>query len=68
VVLVVMAVLMPEALAYFAGLAGLAAMLAGWHIKFTIVTRAAYNQGYAIVHAPERGAGGGGPGTKPGWN
>lgn len=40
---------------------------AGWLIKFIIVTRAGYYQGYAMVHTPARGAGTPGPGTKPGW-
>ncbi len=48
--------------------AGLLTILAGWLTKFTIVTRAAYNQGFAIERSPERGSGGGGPGAKPGWS
>ena len=40
---------------------------AGWLIKFIIVTRAGFFQGYAMVHTPARGAGTPGPGTKPGW-
>lgn len=47
--------------------AGLAALLGGWFIKFTVVARAAYNQGFALAHTPARTPGHGGPGTKPGW-
>jgi phenylacetyl-CoA:acceptor oxidoreductase 26-kDa subunit len=42
-------------------------LAAGWLIKFIIVTKAGYYQGYAMVHTPARGAGEPGPGTKPGW-
>lgn len=33
-----------------------AAILAGWHAKHTIVTRAALNQGFALPNLPTRGA------------
>jgi len=36
-------------------LAGAAALAAGWHFKFTLVTRAAYNQGFALPRLPVRG-------------
>ncbi|MCP3970825.1 MAG: 4Fe-4S dicluster domain-containing protein [Rhodobacteraceae bacterium] len=49
------------------GLAGLVAMLAGWHFKLALITRAALNQGYAINRMPARGAGQSSPGVKPGW-
>lgn len=48
-------------------LAGAGALLGGWFIKIVIVTRAAYNQGYAVEHTPARGGGKAGPGIKPGW-
>ncbi len=49
--------------------AGLFALAGGWMLKFTIVTRAAYTQGYALSRSPARLVGsGGGPGTKPGWS
>ena len=47
--------------------AGLIAMLFGWHFKYTLITRAAYNQGYAINRMPVRGAGDSLPGIKPAW-
>ncbi len=49
------------------GLAGLGALLSGWIFKFTLITKAAYNQGYAINKMPARGAGKSTPGIQPGW-
>ena len=37
-------------------LAGLVALAAGWQFKFVLVTRAAFNQGFALPHLPVRGA------------
>lgn len=37
-------------------LAGLAALAAGWWLKYALVTRASFNQGYALPHLPVRGA------------
>jgi phenylacetyl-CoA:acceptor oxidoreductase subunit 1 len=48
-------------------LGGLTAFAAGWALKFVIIRRAAYNQGFALTHTPVRGAGIAGPGVKPGW-
>ena len=39
-----------------AAMAGLVAAAAGAHLKFTLVTRAGFNQGFAIAHLPVRGA------------
>src|ERR1700676_2416194 len=39
-----------------AAIAGLAAAAAGAYTKYTIVTRAGFNQGFALVHLPLRGA------------
>lgn len=36
-------------------LAGLAALAAGWRLKFALVTRAAYNQGFSLPQLPVRG-------------
>jgi len=47
--------------------AGLMAMLTGWGFKFTLITKAAFNQGYAINHMPARGGGESTRGIKPGW-
>jgi phenylacetyl-CoA:acceptor oxidoreductase subunit 2 len=38
-----------------AALAGLAAAIAGAYAKYTLVGRAAFNQGFAIAHLPVRG-------------
>lgn len=46
---------------------GLCAFAAGWALKFIIVTRAGYNQGFAIDHTPVRGSGIAGAMVKPGW-
>jgi phenylacetyl-CoA:acceptor oxidoreductase subunit 2 len=47
--------------------AGASIVLSGWALKFVIVTEAAYSQGFALDHAPARGAGSPGPGARPGW-
>jgi phenylacetyl-CoA:acceptor oxidoreductase subunit 2 len=39
-----------------AAIAGLAAAAAGAYTKYTIVTRAGFNQGFALAHLPVRGA------------
>lgn len=49
-------------------LAGLSAVAAGWALKFILVTRAAFNQGFALARTPVRGAGAPGPAVKPGWS
>lgn len=36
--------------------AGLAALGAGWYLKFVLVTRAAFNQGFALPRLPVRGS------------
>ena len=50
--LVLGAYFLPQA----AALAGIAAILAGWWFKFALVTRAAFNQGFALPRLPVRGA------------
>jgi len=57
-----------EAAPIIDALAGACALIAGWVMKYQLITKASYNQGYAINHTPERGSGGGGPGGKPGWS
>ena len=47
--------------------AGLLIAFGGWWMKGVLITRAAYNQGFAINRSPQRG-GKPGPGAKPGWN
>ena len=48
-------------------LAAVMALVGGWALKWTIIRRAAFNQGFALVLAPERGVGGAGPPARPGW-
>ena len=48
-------------------LAGLCAVATGWALKFILITRAAYNQGFALPHTPVRGTGRPGRAVKPGW-
>ena len=52
----------------FFAVGGLSAFAAGWALKFILVTRAGYNQGFALQHTPVRGAGIPGPAIKPGWS
>ena len=37
-------------------LAGLAAVATGWWLKFALITRASFNQGFSLPHLPVRGA------------
>jgi phenylacetyl-CoA:acceptor oxidoreductase subunit 2 len=37
-------------------LAGVGALATGWQFKFVLITRAAYNQGFALPHLPVRGS------------
>jgi len=66
-ILLIGAVFMPDAAAILGAAAGLAALFAGWYLKFTIINRAAYNQGFAIDRTPARTPGYSGPGARPGW-
>lgn len=66
-ILIVAGIFYGDVLSVFAVLAGLIALVAGWWLKFTIVARAAYNQGYALPVLPVRGKGEVKPGIKPGW-
>ena len=49
-------------------LGGLCVTLAGSALKLMLVTRAGFNQGFALAHTPVRGAGSAGPAVKPGWS
>jgi phenylacetyl-CoA:acceptor oxidoreductase subunit 1 len=67
VALIALGLLLPAAGAALFALAGLAVFAAGWALKFILITRAAYNQGFALPHTPIRGSGVPGPAVKPGW-
>lgn len=66
-ILAAIALLFDEHAAAFGIVAGTLATFSGWYMKAIIITRASYNQGFAINHTPARGGGKPGPGTKPGW-
>jgi phenylacetyl-CoA:acceptor oxidoreductase subunit 1 len=48
-------------------IAGLCITAAGAVLKYILVTRAGFNQGFALTHTPVRGSGHAGPAIKPGW-
>jgi Fe-S-cluster-containing dehydrogenase component/DMSO reductase anchor subunit len=48
--------------------AGLLIFAAGAALKFVLITRAGYNQGFALAHTPARASGVAGPAVKPGWS
>jgi phenylacetyl-CoA:acceptor oxidoreductase subunit 2 len=48
-------------------LGGLLAAAAGWLLKFSLVARAGYNQGFALSHIPARGSGAVARAIQPGW-
>lgn len=54
--LVLLAWLAPEVARIAMLLAGLAVIATGWQFKFVLITRAAYNQGFALPHLPVRGS------------
>jgi phenylacetyl-CoA:acceptor oxidoreductase 26-kDa subunit len=48
--------------------AGFLTVAAGWVLKYTMIRRAAYTQGFALQHLPVRGRRMVDLGTKPGWS
>lgn len=48
-------------------IAGTLAVAGGWLLKYTLVRKAAFTQGLALMHLPRRGDGSPGPQAKPGW-
>ena len=53
--------------AFAAALGGVLACVSGWYLKYMLVCRLAYTQGFAIERTPARGAAPAGPGARPGW-
>ncbi|MDK9720207.1 MAG: phenylacetyl CoA [Rhodospirillales bacterium] len=49
------------------GLAGFLVAASGWWMKLILITKAAYNQGFALPRVPVRGQGRPGESVKPGW-
>jgi Fe-S-cluster-containing dehydrogenase component/DMSO reductase anchor subunit len=66
--LIIAGFLFAAAAPYLFALAGAASVVAGGAVKFILVTRAGFNQGFALAHTPVRGAGIPGPAVKPGWS
>ncbi|MCW9045408.1 MAG: phenylacetyl-CoA:acceptor oxidoreductase, partial [Alphaproteobacteria bacterium] len=67
VLLLLVSQLVPESAVIAALVSGILAFATGWYLKFVIINKAAFNQGFAIPFSPARGGGKPGPGTKPGW-
>jgi phenylacetyl-CoA:acceptor oxidoreductase subunit 2 len=67
-VLIVVGYLVPSVQLPLLALAGASVATAGWVLKFILVARAAYNQGFALTHTPVRGVGVPGGAVKPGWS
>jgi len=66
--LMVIGWMLPAAATVLFAFAGLAIAAAGLCLKFVLVTRAGFNQGFALAHTPVRGSGRAGPAVKPGWS
>jgi len=49
-------------------IAGACIAVSGVVLKFILVTRAGFNQGFALTRTPVRGTGIAGPAVKPGWS
>lgn len=56
------------AIFWLGGISALAVLSSGWLFKVVLITRAAFNQGFALPRSAVRGTGSGGPATKPGWS
>ena len=67
VALIAIGLLAANVAAVLFALAGLVSCAAGGALKFILVTRAGFNQGFALSHTPVRGSGKSGPAIKPGW-
>ena len=67
-VLITAGYVVPQAAVAFDTVAGLCAAGAGAAFKFILVTRAGFNQGFALARTPVRGFGTAGAGVKPGWS
>jgi len=66
--LIVIGWLLPAAATALFAFAGLAIAATGLRLKFVLVVRAGFNQGFALAHTPVRGSGRAGPAVKPGWS
>jgi phenylacetyl-CoA:acceptor oxidoreductase subunit 1 len=68
VALILIAFAAKAAAAPLFAVAGLSMAAAGSVLKFILVTRASFNQGFALKHTPVRGSGHAGGAVKPGWS
>jgi Fe-S-cluster-containing dehydrogenase component/DMSO reductase anchor subunit len=66
--LIVAGVAMATTPAVLFTLAGICITATGAALKLILVTRAGFNQGFALTHMPVRGSGIAGPAVKPGWS
>jgi len=46
---------------------GVTMLVAGWVLKYMLITGAAHTQGFALERIPARGGGSSRPGIRPGW-
>jgi phenylacetyl-CoA:acceptor oxidoreductase subunit 2 len=67
VLLIFLSFAVPNGAPLLLALAGGCVAASGGALKFILVTRAGFNQGFALAHTPVRGAGTAGPAVKPGW-
>jgi phenylacetyl-CoA:acceptor oxidoreductase subunit 2 len=67
-VLIIPAILVGIAPSILFSVAGVCIAVTGVALKFILVTRAGFNQGFALVHTPVRGSGVAGLAVKPGWS
>lgn len=66
--LIAIGYLAPPAAPALDAIAGLCVAAAGVTLKYVLVTRASFSQGFALAHIPVRGSGAAGAGIKPGWS
>ena len=67
VILIVLGLFLEQVGPWLVVIGALLAVLGGWWMKFVVIARAAYNQGFALPLTPVRGTGKPGTGDKPGW-
>ena len=67
VIVIVLGLFLEQVGPWLVVIGGLLAVLGGWWMKFVVIARAAFNQGFALPLTPVRGTGNPGTGDKPGW-
>ena len=68
VTLIIIGLMAPAGATALFAIAGLCVTVSGGVLKFILVTRAGFNQGFALIHTPARGSSNVGPAVKPGWS